>query len=129
MPLPQCASSAPCHTRSRADGTRGPSACNVVAARSAACLNVKVSGHPRPSSSSVPAFDSWAQRRSVLHVAPSAGSRALAVGAIASRTACTLSPSTPNNANANPIPHAPYSRRRNTPRGATVTVARHFVHL
>src|SRR5208282_2922114 len=70
---------------------RGPSARSVVAVRSAACRNVKVSGHARPSATSVPAFASCAQRRSVLHVAPSAGSRALAIGAIASRTAGALS--------------------------------------
>ena len=124
----QSASAAPCHTRSRAPEPRGPSAESVIAVRSAACRNVKVSGHARPSSISVPAFASCVQRRSVLQLAPSAGSRALAVGAIASRTAGALASSIPNRASASPIARAPYNRRRTTPRGATVTVAPHFWH-
>lgn len=125
---PQEARSAPCQTRSKRSAPRCPSACNVIAARSAASRKVNVAGHSYASAISVPAFASRDQRRSVLQPAPSAGSHAVAVGAIASRTADGLERSTPNSASPKPIAVAGYSRRRTTPRGATVTVAPHFVH-
>jgi hypothetical protein len=126
---PQPASSAPCHTRSSVCAPRCPSVCSANAARSAACRSVKLSGHARLCAISVPALASCAQRRSVLQLAPSAATRAVAVGAMASRTAGALSSWIPNSASANPMAQPAYSRRRTTPRGATVTVAPHLLHL